>query len=57
MQIKMLKQKVVKGDHVKINTVIDADELDAKFLVGSGSAEYFTPPKPKARRKSRKHDV
>ena len=55
MQVKMLKQKIVNGSHAKIGEIINANDLDAKLLIGMGAAEYYTPPKPKAKRKARKH--
>ncbi len=57
MQIKMLSHTVVSGKSVKPNTVIQVSEIDGKMLIGMKKAEAFTPPKPKAKTRSRKHDV
>ena len=57
MQIKMLKHTVVNGASVKPDSVVEVSEIDGKMLIGMNRAEAFTPPKPKAKRKARKHDV
>ena len=55
MQVKMLRQKIVNGESVRIGEVVNTNDLDAKLLIGMGAAEYYTPPKPKTKRKARKH--
>lgn len=57
MQIKLLKHTVVDCKHVKINDVVETEELTAKMLIGMGRAEVFSPAKPKSKRKSRNHNV
>lgn len=57
MQVKMLKQKIINGSHAKVGEIVEVNELDAKFLVGTGSADHYAPPKTKAKRKSRNHNV
>ncbi len=53
----MLSHTVVSGKSIKPDTVVDVSEIDGKMLIGMKKAEVFIPPKPKAKRKARKHDV
>lgn len=57
MQIKILSNTVVSGKSVKSGVVMEVDEINARLLIGMGRAEIFIAPKPKVKRRARKHDV